>query len=197
MPKAPLFGPDEVMPNAERQTQMETLQFDRTAYTAMQARLTATDGREISMNEYLAAGLFALAVDFSEAFDRLAQREPIGDTEDLSGWIDIGAAATEYNLTTAQIWAGLQECAARGMLTIAVNIEDAEQVWCSLAADPCTTRSAGALGRLRTGLWLLHMGRADIVDFGTAGREREKVWQLAARHRQEAEKREGAGQLDA
>ncbi|MFT3689153.1 hypothetical protein [Paenirhodobacter sp.] len=170
---------------------MEILHFDRTAYTAMQARMAETDGRGISINEYLAAGLFALAVDFSDAFDRLAQREPLEDMQDLAGWIDMGAAATEYNLTTAQIWAGLQECAARGMMIVAVNMEDPEQVYCGLASDPTTTRNSGALGRLRTGLWLLHMGRADMVDFDTARTEREKVWQLAARHRESAEKRAG------
>lgn len=172
---------------------METLHFDRSAYTAMQTRLAGSDGRGISMNEYIAAGLFALAVDFSDAFDRLAQRQPLDEDmqEHLAGWLDMGAAATEYNLTTAQIWAGLCEAAARGMLTVAVNVEDPEQVFVQLASDPATTRNSGALGRLRTGLWLLHMGRADMVDFDTASAEREKVWQLAARHRESAEKRAG------
>ena len=63
---------------------METLQFDRSAYTAMQARLAGSDGGRISLNEYTAAGLFALSVDFSDAIDSLCAREHIEDLQQLS-----------------------------------------------------------------------------------------------------------------
>lgn len=182
---------------------METLQFDRSAYTAMQARLARSDGRQISLNEYTAAGLFALSVDFSDAMDSLCARERIEDLQQLSAWIDLASAGEEYNLTPAGIWAGLQECAARGMLTVAVNIEDPEQVFVQLAADPATTRNSGALGRLRTAVTLLRLGRVEVMPAQAARTHRERIWRLTAwggvipGHGAEAEKREEAGRLDA
>ncbi|MBJ2152640.1 hypothetical protein [Paracoccus sp. IB05] len=182
---------------------METLQFDRRAYTEMQARLSGTDGRRISLNEYAAAGVFALSIDFSEAMDSLAAREPVADMQQASAWIDLAEAAGEYNLTPAQLWAGLQECAARGMLTVAVNMEDPEQVFVQLAADPATTRNGGALGRLRTAVTLLRLGRAEVMTMDQARQHRERIWRLTAwggvvpGSGAEAEKREEVGRLDA
>lgn len=178
---------------------METLQFDRRAYTEMQARLAGSDGGRISLNEYAAAGVFALSIDFSDALDSLAAREPVADMQQASAWIDLAETAGEYNLTPAQLWAGLQECVARGMLTVAVNMEDPEQVFVQLAADPATNRNGGAMGRLRTAVTLLRLGRAEVMTMDQARDHRERAWRLTAwggvmpGPGTEAEKHKGAG----
>lgn len=182
---------------------MEILRFDRSAYAAMRARLAGTDGNRISLNEYTAAGLFALSVDFSDAMGSLYAREPIEDLKQVSAWIDMAEAGEEYNLTPAQIWAGLQECAARGMLAVAVNVEDPETVFVQLAADPATTRSGGAMARLRTAVTLLRLGRAEVMPAPDARAHRERIWRLTAWGAvvpgpgAEAERRQVAGVLDA
>lgn len=183
---------------------MTMFQFDCSAYKAMQARLAGSDcGHQVSLNEYCAAALFALSVDFSEAMDSLCAKERIEYLDQLSAWIDLASAGEEYNLTPASIWAGLQECAARGMLTVAVNIEDPEQVFVQAASDPSATRNGGAMSRLRTAVTLLRLGRAEVMPMQDARIHRERIWRLTAwggvipGPGEEAEKARMAGLADA
>lgn len=137
---------------------MEMLQFDRSAYTAMQARIVGTDGRQISLNEYAAAGVFALAIDFSDAFDSLATGEPVENMTEAAAWINLAEAASRYHVTQDGLRTGLLESAARVMLKVAVNIGNLEQVFVQLAADPATALNGGAMSHLNVAITLLGSG---------------------------------------
>lgn len=137
---------------------METLQFDCTAYSAMRAKIAGTNGHQITLNEYAAAGVFALAIDFSDAFDSLATGELVESMTKASAWINLAEAAARHHVTQDGLRTGLLECAARGMLKVAVNIGNLGQVFVQLAADPATALNGGAMSHLNVAITLLGSG---------------------------------------
>jgi len=159
---------------------MSTVEFEISAFLAMRERLEHSEDKSISVDEWLAAAIFFLcAVDS----DPLIGDEPIEEPSAVRGWIRLSAQAEMFRVSQSEIWTGLQECAARGVLVVAGCVWDPDLVFAELMIDPKHNKDAGAMSDLKGALKILDTGRDFRLDRPLARVARERLLRMAAREK--------------